>query len=141
MKDYYAIMALPRNATAKQIRAKWLFLAKDLHPDTNAHPGAGRALAEVNEAYATLKDPAKRRAYDLQSKVREFVPRPSGGTIDLILWCRKAASGRMPDEVIDQGAQVLKRALGDRGIDAEATTAEDLLQAIGWLKPKRRKRA
>lgn len=142
MKDYYAIMGLPRNATAKQIRAKWLFLAKELHPDTNAHPGAGRALAEVNEAYDVLKYPAKRRAYDLQSKVRQFAPKANaGGAVDLLGIMGAFTAGKVPQGFVDALSPVLERKLGEHGIDAHAATAEDVMEAIGWLKPKRRKRA
>jgi curved DNA-binding protein CbpA len=142
MKDYYAIMGVPRNATAKQVRDKYLFLAKELHPDRNPHPGVTAHLAEVNEAYDVLKDPAKRRAYDLQSKVREFAPKANaGGAVDLLGVLGAFAAGRVPQQFVDAVSPVLERKLGEYGVNARAATAEDVMQAIGWLKPKRRKRA
>lgn len=142
MKDYYSILGCQRNASAKQIREKWLFLAKDLHPDVNAHPGAGRALAEVNEAYAVLRSPAKRRSYDLQFKVREFAPKLSeAGSFDLLATLHQVAAGRVPQNVINALSPVLERKLDEHGVNARQTTAEQLLEAAGFLKPKRRKRA
>lgn len=142
MKDYYTILGIERNATGAQIREAWLTLAKNLHPDTNAHPGAGKALAEVNEAYATLRDSRKRRAYDLQSKVREFVPKvDNSGAFDLLATLSAVAAGRVPQNVINALSPVLERKLDEHGVNARQTTAEQLLEAAGFLKPKRRKRS
>ena len=144
MKDYYAIMGLSRKCTMRQVRERYLVLAKELHPDK---PGGNlEAFKQMMEAWTVLGDPMKRRAYDLQSKIREFVPPPpppvpSAGVIDLIAWCRAFAAGRVPDSAIDQGSALLGRVLKDRGIDARAVTAEDVAEALGLVKPKRRKRA
>ena len=72
MKDFYAILNVPRTASADEIQAAYRDLAKVLHPDVN-NRGAG-LMRDVNEAYATLRDPAKRKRYDIESKVRQFVP-------------------------------------------------------------------
>jgi curved DNA-binding protein CbpA len=143
MKDYYSILGLQSNATAAEVREKWLLLAKELHPDTNAHPGAGKALAEVNEAYAVLRDTGKRRAYDLKRKVKQFVPKmEESGQFDLLAaLCGAAAAGRIPENVINAVAPVLERKLDEHGVNARQTTAGQILEAVGWLKPKRRKRS
>lgn len=39
-------------------------LAKRYHPDRDASPEAAGRMADLNEAYATLRDPVKRKAYD-----------------------------------------------------------------------------
>jgi curved DNA-binding protein CbpA len=140
MKDYYAIMGLPRYATHTQVRAKFRFLAKELHPDKPT--GNERAFQELQEAYAVLGTPAKRKAYDLQSKVREFAPKAeSGGAFDLLGILGAFTAGKVPQGFVDAVSPVLERKLGEHGIDARAATAEDVMEAIGWLKPKRRKRA
>ena len=91
MKDFYAILNVPRTASADEIQAAYRDLAKVLHPDVN-NRGAG-LMRDVNEAYATLRDPAKRKRYDIESKVRQFVPPVSaqaresfqpGGAVDLV---------------------------------------------------------
>lgn len=143
MKDLYSVMNVKRDASQAAIRAQYRTLANLYHPDRNkGSEEATRAMAAINEAYAVLRDPAKRRAYDLQSKVREFVPpSPSPGVIDLIAWCRAAASGRVSNPIIEQGEAVLARVLEDRGINPRAATAESVFEAMGLLKPKRKKRA
>lgn len=140
MKDFYAIMGLQRNASQHQVRVKYLFLAKELHPDKPT--GNAEAFKALQEAYGVLGDPAKRRAYDLSRKVREFVPpMAQSGAIDLLGMLQAAARGRVPQQFVDQFSPVLERKLEERGVKARAVTAEDALEALGWLKPKRKKRA
>ena len=141
MKDFYAIMGLQRNASQHQVRVKYLFLAKELHPDKPT--GNERAFKELQEAYAILGDPAKRKSYDLYFNFRQFVPQTeTDGAIDLIVMLRQvAAASRVPQQFVDQFSPVLERKLEERGVKARAVTAEDALEALGWLKPKRKKRA
>jgi DnaJ-class molecular chaperone len=37
VKDFYAILNVPKSATADEIRAAYYGLAKSLHPDLNPH--------------------------------------------------------------------------------------------------------
>ena len=63
--NYYATFGLDRQCTADQIRAAYRILAKQHHPDVNpAAPAASVRIRELNEAYETLSDPERRRAYD-----------------------------------------------------------------------------
>jgi DnaJ-class molecular chaperone len=65
-KDYYSILGLDKNATQQQIRAAYRRLAFEYHPDRNKEdPLAAEKMKEINEAYAILSDPSKRREYDL----------------------------------------------------------------------------
>lgn len=64
-KDYYKTLGVSRSASEKEIKAAYRKLARKHHPDVN--PGDGQAEArfkEVNEAYAVLSDPDKRRRYE-----------------------------------------------------------------------------
>lgn len=141
MKDFYSIMGLQRNATMKQVRDKYLLLAKELHPDKST--GNVEAFKALQEAYATLGDPGKRRAYDnLTRKVREFVPPVAqGGAVDLLGAIRQMSAGRVPQQFVDAFLPVIDRKLDEHGVKATAATAEDIATALGWLKPKRKKRA
>lgn len=62
MKDYYRILGLDSDASPAQIRAAYRRGAKDLHPDYYGHDSG--PFIDLQEAYAVLSDPARRRAYD-----------------------------------------------------------------------------
>ena len=64
-KDYYETLGVKRNASAGQIKKSYRSLARKHHPDIN--PGdkaAEEKFKEIQEAYAVLSDPKKRKRYD-----------------------------------------------------------------------------
>jgi curved DNA-binding protein len=64
-KDYYAVLGVPRTASAAEVKKAFRKLARQHHPD--AKPGdsaAERRFKDINEANEVLSDPAKRRQYD-----------------------------------------------------------------------------
>lgn len=61
---YYKILMLAEVADEEIISTVYRKLARRFHPDVDASPEAARRMAEINQAYATLKDPAKRGEYD-----------------------------------------------------------------------------
>ncbi len=64
-KDYYAVLGVPKTATAAEIKKAYRKLARDHHPDRNAgNKNAERRFKEANEANEVLADPAKRSQYD-----------------------------------------------------------------------------
>jgi DnaJ-class molecular chaperone len=64
-KDYYAILGVPRTATAKEIRSAFRKLARKHHPDVNQGDKAAEdRFKEINEANEVLGDPEKRKKYD-----------------------------------------------------------------------------
>ncbi|APW47000.1 DnaJ C-terminal domain-containing protein [Rhodoferax antarcticus] len=63
-KDYYETLGIPRDADLDQIKKAYRKLARTHHPDVSKAPGAEACFKEAAEAYATLKDTAKRAAYD-----------------------------------------------------------------------------
>jgi len=64
LKDFYAILGVPRNATPEQIKEAYWRLAKEYHPDKNPSPEAEEMFKLINEAYQVLSDPVKRAEYD-----------------------------------------------------------------------------
>ena len=64
-KDYYKILDVPKGATAEEIRSAYRKGARKYHPDINQSPGAETRFKEINEANEVLKDPEKRKRYDL----------------------------------------------------------------------------
>ena len=64
-KDYYEILGLQKDAPHKQVRDAYRKLALQYHPDRNKdNPAAAERMKEINEAYAVLSDPQKRKDYD-----------------------------------------------------------------------------
>lgn len=63
-KDYYEVFGLPRDATQDDIKRAYRKLARKYHPDVSKDADADVRFKELGEAYAVLKDPEKRAAYD-----------------------------------------------------------------------------
>ena len=61
MKDYYAILGVPKTASQDEIKKAFRKLAHEHHPDKG---GDAAKFKEANEAYSVLGDQAKRKQYD-----------------------------------------------------------------------------
>jgi curved DNA-binding protein CbpA len=64
-KNYYKVLQVDPLAEPEVITAAYKRLSIKYHPDSNPARGATERMQEINEAYQVLKDPAKRRQYDL----------------------------------------------------------------------------
>ncbi len=65
MKDYYKILGVKPSAAAVEIKKAYRALAFKYHPDRNPENSLSEAhFKEIQEAYATLSHPGKRRTYD-----------------------------------------------------------------------------
>ncbi len=63
--DYYEILGISKNANLDQIKSAYRELALKFHPDRNSSKDAEEKFKEINEAYAVLSDPEKRKQYDM----------------------------------------------------------------------------
>ncbi len=76
-KDYYEALGVARDASDADIKKAYRKLAHKYHPDVSKDPDGEEKFKSVAEAYATLKDPEKRAAYDQLGRHRageDFVP-------------------------------------------------------------------
>lgn len=62
--DYYAILGVEVGADDAAIRLAYRQLMRRYHPDVNRNEEAAGQAQSINEAYACLKDPDERAAYD-----------------------------------------------------------------------------
>ncbi len=67
--DYYEILSVSKTASTDDIRKAYRKLAFKYHPDKN--PGdkeAEKKFRDISNAYEVLRDPEKRKAYDLRGQ-------------------------------------------------------------------------
>ena len=74
-RSWYQVMGLAPSATAPEIRAAYLRLARNLHPDRHASGSsterslADRRMREVNAAWAVLGDASAKSMYDTELRL------------------------------------------------------------------------
>jgi len=99
--NYYEILGVDPTATEEEIRAAYIALCKDLHPDKlgdlneNLRRLAEEQLKLINQAYETLKDKELRAKYDEELRTQ------------------KAGNDQSPDPTLDD---LLASAVLDEGL-------------------------
>jgi DnaJ-class molecular chaperone len=64
-RDYYEVLGVQRGASDAELKSSFRKLARELHPDVNAHdPQAEEKFKAAAEAYEVLSDPEQRQVYD-----------------------------------------------------------------------------
>jgi curved DNA-binding protein CbpA len=80
-RDYYEVLGIGPDASAGEIKKAYHRLAFQCHPDRNRKSEeAHKKMEEINEAYAVLSDPIKRREYDLPRGYGIRVPKFKKGS-------------------------------------------------------------
>lgn len=109
--DYYSILGVSAQASAREIKEAYRRMAFDHHPDRNRdNPAAVEAMKRVNEAYAVLSNPAQRREYDALRLQFGAAAQP------------RYRSGRTEQDIfsgsdINAVFEEMARAFGVRGVD------------------------
>jgi DnaJ-class molecular chaperone len=93
-KSYFAILDVTSGATPEEVRSAYRRLAKEFHPDHYA--GDSEPFRQIQEAYAVLGDPVRRKAYEnsladvviKRTKVHTPYPKPEplipeGGPVNI----------------------------------------------------------
>lgn len=110
-KDYYRSLGVSTEASAKEIKEAYRELAFQYHPDRNTgNPQAVEKMKGVNEAYAVLSNPQKKRAYDA---LRSQYGSSATGRFRQTYSQRDIFSGSDISSVLDE----LAKAFGFRGFD------------------------
>jgi DnaJ-class molecular chaperone len=80
-QDHYKLLTIAPSASAQEIKQAYRKLASQYHPDKNqSSQEANDKMQKINEAYATLSDPIKRREYDIPRGYGTLVPKFKKGS-------------------------------------------------------------
>lgn len=66
--DPYRVLQVVPSAEQEVVNAAYRALALKYHPDRDASGTAERRMAQLNEAYSLVRDPAVRAAFDAKNK-------------------------------------------------------------------------
>jgi curved DNA-binding protein CbpA len=139
--DYYAVLGVGRDASTVELRRAYRRLARQHHPDRNPEPDSPERFRSLAEAYAVLRDPARRAHYDettrshsRPSAARSRPPAAHRGVLELSGREARLAAGRPPALITNDGGLIVLPAglsdgdqviLADRGISAVLTVRVD----------------
>ncbi len=75
VRSAYDVLGIGIGVSEARVRAAYMRLAKEHHPDKG---GDVERMAAITEAWAILRDPAERRAHDELLRLRGEDPEPCG---------------------------------------------------------------
>jgi DnaJ-class molecular chaperone len=134
MKNYYLILGVTPDSTLEQIKAAYRQQAKDLHPDYYGQDS--EPFREIQEAYAVLSDPARRRAYDRLSGHTPLPVNTGYVWAEPLIPRQQAPEPLIPmDEPVDLGDLSLSHSFRTFG-PSFAELFDRLWQNFSLIKPK-----
>lgn len=125
--DFYKILGIDRRLlggdeeqAALRIKNAYKLLSKAYHPDRSDDPEAPEKFRQVQEAYDTLSDPLKRRAYDagfaiVKSVYDQFLRDDSGKNV-LAVMRMYAPKAPQPGITIQMTASINTELLSTGGV-------------------------
>jgi hypothetical protein len=139
--DLYALLGVSPDATAPEIRRRYLEMVGRYHPDR--HQGnplgelAAERLREINRAYAVLGDPARRANHDAGSGASGGRAAPQGASV--LRWLGLLLIGVLAVRLIPIVARGTARLLGSgtRAAAAAAVMAVVVSGLVLWRRSRR----
>jgi molecular chaperone DnaJ len=129
-RDFYELLGVSRSANEDEIKRAYRKLARELHPDANGgDPQSEARFKEVSVAYETLRDPERRRRYDMYG---EEGLRGGGGPGDVF----STGLGDLFEQFFGQSPFANTRQSTRRGDDIETLIELSFEEAVfGTSKP------
>jgi molecular chaperone DnaJ len=124
--DYYELLGVNRDCTEDELKRAYRQRARELHPDsTGGDPQAEQLFKETTVAYEVLRDPERRRQYDMFGPEGQATGAPNMGDMfggDL---------GDLLGAFFGQGQRQRRARSGPmRGPDAETVLTLDFREAV-----------
>lgn len=137
-ETYYSILGLTSSATTKQIRERFLKLARERHPDRYTQEEKQDAEIEfqkITEAYNVLHDPARRRKYDQEIDLRSHAAAAPTLTSQAARVYLKRGIDALKKKHYKEAVENLENATQENPRDAEAWhyLAQVYSQRSSWL--------
>ena len=137
MTNYYEALGIPEDATQPAIKAAWRRKSSKAHPDKKG--GSKEAQQAINDAYAVLGDPERRKRYDQGGsgkKEAALADRARANMLELFA----QHLGARPDEPNPiQGLRVILQGNRATALDEQGNfrrMAEKLLRHVGKIRRK-----
>lgn len=154
MRTPYEVLGIRPSASAEEIKSAYRRCAREAHPDH--HPGADRERFQaVQDAYATLSDPEKRKRLDEERRAwmrqvgavecfecgnpNRITRRPEPGQIARCWHCKTPLRATLPDLLAAQRQALVNetaRVVEEIGVDLADLAADAVRAGVGRLRQR-----
>ncbi len=114
-KDYYMILQVHQDAEPEIVKSAYKRLAQMNHPDISADSRATERMQLINQAYAVISDPVKRKSYHrqwLSHRPQPPQPRPAAPPAEPHMEAQKALDGYFRSLLYENWASAYDRLSG-----------------------------